>query len=312
MNRWISGLLPGAFLVALSACKGFGELDSTASPALQIQVDNQVASLQLGELKLQVDINFGGRITEFSLAGKNALVAEGKYTGSTFWTSPQSDWDWPPPAEIDSRPYAFEVVDDSLELISSSLTNGVRVEKSFSATDKKTGFKIRYTLRNLSEKNVRLAPWEVTRISGGYTFYPASGRYFRSSLATTDIDGVTWHYYQPAEIPEADTHKLYADGVEGWIANANPATGLLLVKSFPDINPPDFAPGEAEIEVYASPDKNYIEVEQQGSYATIPPMSAIDWTVTWYLQHIDSRYMAIGNSQLVKTARAIREAGNSL
>ena len=70
---------------------------------------------------------------------------------------------------------------------------------------------------------------------------------------------------------------------------------MLFVKTYPDINSAQFAPDEAEIEIYASLRNNYIEIEQQGAYAEISPTSTVDWTVTWYLQNIDTKkFIGIG------------------
>ena len=98
---------------------------------------------------------------------------------------------------------------------------------------------------------------------------------------------------------------MLEDGAEGWIANANPETQLLFIKTFSDINPAQFAPAEAEIEIYASSKHNYIEIEQQGAYTTIPPRSSLDWTVTWYLQHIGAKkIIGIGDPEMVRRVRA--------
>jgi len=98
------------------------------------------------------------------------------------------------------------------------------------------------------------------------------------------------------------------NAAEGWIANVNPQTGLFFIKRYPDVSPVQFAPNEAEIELYASPRGNYIEIEQQGAYTRIPSMSSVDWIVTWYLQRIDAKNIIVpGNREMVQRARAIQE-----
>ena len=82
----------------------------SSGPAL---VDGRYV-FRANELELEVDPALGGRITRFSLAGANILtgpevVARGDGTvpnmyGSTFWTSPQSAWNWPPETALDSDP----------------------------------------------------------------------------------------------------------------------------------------------------------------------------------------------------------------
>ena len=58
----------------------------------------------------------GGLITAWKLDGRNVLLATAdsdSLDGSTFWPSPQSDWDWPPPHAIDAAPYASTVMQGS-------------------------------------------------------------------------------------------------------------------------------------------------------------------------------------------------------
>ena len=71
-------------------------------------ISGSVFSFQFGDTLFAVDANLGGRIVTFSLSAHNILTGpavDAANFGSTFWSSPQSDWNWPPPPEIDSAPY---------------------------------------------------------------------------------------------------------------------------------------------------------------------------------------------------------------
>ena len=60
--------------------------------------------LTLDDVRLEVDATRGGRITALRLGDRNLLSGaevDAINYGSTFWTSPQSAWGWPPVAEID-------------------------------------------------------------------------------------------------------------------------------------------------------------------------------------------------------------------
>lgn len=70
-----------------------------------ITQNSQRATLQTGPLSITADASFGGRITHFCFNGQNQLIENCVQTGSTFWPSPQSMWQWPPPAVLDSEPY---------------------------------------------------------------------------------------------------------------------------------------------------------------------------------------------------------------
>ncbi len=301
-------LLVTAFTINLASAEiqSCNQRLSETANKVQIQVQNQLITMHMGDLTLVVDASLGGRITEFSLAGNNALSSEGELIGSTFWTSPQSDWGWPPPTAIDSDAYDIQQQGSRFKLIGRTESNlGVRVEKTFSPSVRGNGIDITYTLRNMSDHMVKYAPWEVTRVPGGYTFYPSTGQRIRDDLKTTEIDRIIWYFYQADELSIGVNQKVLDNGREGWIANANPDSGLLFIKTYPDINLIQFATGEAEIELYASPLQNYIEIEQQGAYMSIPPMSSVDWTVTWYLQNIGKKsIVGIGDQELVRRVRA--------
>ena len=78
----------------------------TTSPT----VSGTLYTFASGNTVFAVDAAKAGRIVTFSLAGKNVLTAaknsQDNNWGSTFWPSPQSAWNWPPPAELDPGAYA--------------------------------------------------------------------------------------------------------------------------------------------------------------------------------------------------------------
>jgi hypothetical protein len=81
----------------------------------------------------------------------------------------------------------------------------------------------------------------------------------------------------------------------------------LLVKKFPDVPVDAYAPGEAEIELYANPDGSYIEIEQQGAYTTLAPGSSITYEVVFYTRKLSQALVSTerGNAGLVKTVNEI-------
>ncbi len=193
--------------------------------------------------------------------------------GSTFWSSPQSDWNWPPPPEIDSEPYAASLDGAVLSLSGTTAAGlGLAVKKKFS-TDRQVGaVSVEYTLANRGSQPRWVAPWEITRVAaGGLTLFPMGEGGPRKGaqdlLSPTIVNGVAWFAYDAAAIT-AD-QKLFADGKEGWIAHVD--GDLLLVKSFADTSPGQAAPGEAEIEIYANASHTYVEVENQGAYVHLAP-----------------------------------------
>ncbi len=269
-------------------------------------------SFQFGDTRLAVDANLGGRIVTFAFSGRNILTGpavDPANFGSTFWSSPQSDWNWPPPPEIDSAPYAASL--DGAVLSTSGATAaglGLAVEKKFSADGEAGVVAVVYTLANRGSQARQVAPWEITRVAaGGLTFFPIGEGGPRKGpqdlLSPTVVDGVAWFPYDAAAI-SAD-QKLFADGREGWIAHVD--GDLLLVKSFADTLPSQAAPGEAEIEIYANAGHTYVEVENQGAYVKLAPGAVTTWTVRWMLRKLNlaSTPAAVGSAPLLNLVRSL-------
>ena len=266
-------------------------------------------SFQLGDTVFAVDAQRGGRIVTFSLGGRNILTGpaiDPANYGSTFWSSPQSDWGWPPSPEIDSASYAARI--DGATLVLQGMPApilGLAAEKTFSA-DRQTGVvTVKYTLKNHGGQPRQAAPWEISRVaSGGLTFFPMGEGEPRKGMQDLLVpvvrDGVAWFAYDAAAIT-AD-QKLFADGREGWIAHVDGER--LLVKAFADTNPAQAAPGEGEIEIYANAAHTYVEVENQGAYVTLAPGQTSTWTVRWKLRKLE-RPAKAGDAGLLALVRSL-------
>src|SRR5258708_7975900 len=75
--------------------------------------------LAFDDVYFEVDPDVGGRVTSFRLGATDILAGpdvDAHNYGSTFWTSPQSDWGWPPPGEVDRDPYAISFEGETLVL----------------------------------------------------------------------------------------------------------------------------------------------------------------------------------------------------
>jgi hypothetical protein len=264
-----------------------------------------------GHISFEVDPAVGGRVVSFALDGQNVLTgpdANATNYGSTFWTSPQSDWGWPPPPEIDNLPYAASIDGGTLSLRGApSAPLGVAVTKASSFDVARGAIAIAYTVRNVGPAPRSLAPWEVTRVRyGGLVLFPAGQPAFSADggppLATQDASGATWFDAGPA--PPGANAKLFADAPRGWIAQE--IGGLLFVKKFPTVARGLDAPGEATIEIYASGDRAYIEIENQGAFGPIAAGGSVTWQTIWFLTKVPpAEDGGLGSSSLVATVDAL-------
>jgi hypothetical protein len=265
-----------------------------------------------GDTVFAVDASKAGRIVTFSLAGKNILTAPkdsgDNNWGSTFWTSPQSDWNWPPPSEIDPGAYSAQMVGGALSLTSNPANGlGLAVTKKFSVDAVAGAVIAEYGIVNRGAQARAAAPWEITRVAaGGLTFFPMGEgcprKGFQDLLSLQQARGVAWFPYDAGTI--AADQKVFADGHEGWIAHV--AGDLLLVKAFTDIPAEKAAPGEAEIEIYTDAGHSYIEVENQGACVSLAPGASLSWTVRWFLRRLDrSVAVQVGNAALLAAVRSL-------
>jgi hypothetical protein len=308
-------LLAGG-LDVLSGCSGDATTNTpgdtmTTDPSAPT-VTGSVYTFTFDDTVFAVNAATGGRIVTFALGGRNILTAAKNSLdinwGSTFWPSPQSAWNWPPPAEIDSDPYAASLAGNTLSLASAtSGALGLSVTKTFSIDSVAGAVTIDYGLVNRGTQARSVAPWEITRVAaGGLTFFPmgdgAPTKGTQDLLTLQMSGGVAWFAYDAATIP--NEQKVFADGNEGWIAHVD--GDLLLVKAFTDTPAAQAAPGEAEIELYTDAAHTYIEVENQGAYASLAPGASSQWTVRWFLRKLDpSISVQVGSADLVSAVRML-------
>jgi hypothetical protein len=262
-----------------------------------------------GDTTLEIDPKVGGRIVAFSLEGKNFLTgteADPDNYGSTFWTSPQSDWGWPPVPEIDNLPYHPKVAGSALVLqgpVSSKL--GLSVTKTFFFDASSRTVTIGYGVANHGNRPRALAPWEITRVHpGGITMFRAGPNTDErsSALPTTRAAGFVWFRYDAGAIDH--DAKLFADGEGGILAQID--GDYALVKTFDDVPFDQHAPQEGEIEIFANRAHTYIEIENQGRFATLAPGASTTYTMRWTLRRIPSEIdKKVGSESLVRWIESI-------
>ena len=242
--------------------------------------------LKCGNMSMTIDAAKGGKILSFKY-GDQEVISQLKWPesfGSTFWTSPQKEWYWPPVPEYDKKPYAVKEKDGVLTMTSEVNDKlKYRIRKVFKTDEKNQAFVVTYSIINESGETRKVAPWEITRVQNesGLIFFdaPVDSIWPAGLMNFKDANGISC--YEPDEASE--NRKVNADG-KGWLAYLNKEKGLLLVKQFEDLVAGQPAPDEAEIQVYVNRGKTYIELESQGAYTTLKPGEELNWTVRWYLQ----------------------------
>ena len=266
-----------AFLLANTA---------SASMSMSQNQEEQLYFINVGNLHMTISEN-GGKILSLKY-DETEVISQLRWPesfGSTFWTSPQREWNWPPVSEFDKQPYTVEQNDDAIVMTSQPSSRlGLQVSKKFTTDEQRKAIVITYSIKNVTDSIRSVAPWEITRVpNSGLIFFDAS----KESITPANL--LPFQFAHDAAWYQADAtnenRKINADG-KGWLAYAN--NGLLLVKQFTDLDASQPAPGEAEVQVYVNRGTTYIELESQGAYTALNPGQQLSWTVCWYLLTCDT------------------------
>ena len=288
-------------LTTLLVALVMGGQAASAQPSQENQDLSGRYSLKCGHVSMEIDAAKGGKILSLKFDDREMLsqLRWPESFGSTFWTSPQKEWNWPPVKEFDKNPYTVEQQGQTQKMTSEvSERLKCRVGKTFAIDEKDGAIVITYTITNEGGQPRQVAPWEITRVQneGGLIFFdaPVANIWPAGLMDFKAQHGLAW--YQTDETNE--NRKVNADG-KGWLAYCS--RGLLLVKRFDDLTPEQPAPDEAEVQVYVNRGKTYIELESQGAYQLLQPKESLSWTVRWYLVPFEGE--AVLSEALAKQVR---------
>ena len=256
-------------------------------PRFRMQKNEEIRyALHLDNITMEIDANNGARIVSLKM-DTTEVISQLKMPntyGSTFWTSPQKEWNWPPVREHDMAPYTV-TKDGEAIIMTSSLSERfpLRIKKRFEADKQDKCIKVTYTIINESNESREVAPWEITRVlAQGSIFFDAdvdaiTGANNMEPISFVKKNGFAWY---DIDHKEGTNRKINSDG-KGWLAYKH--NGIVLKKVFQDLSPSEPAPGEAEIQIYVNQGNSYVEIESQGAYTELKPGKSLDWTVRWYL-----------------------------
>ena len=290
-------------LTALLVAFVMGGQTVSAQPAQGDQDATGLYSLQCGHVKMEINAAKGGKILSLKYDDREMLsqLRWPEAFGSTFWTSPQKEWNWPPVKEFDKNPYTVTQDGGTLKMTSEvSERLKCRVGKTFTTDEKDGAIVVTYTITNEGSEPRKVAPWEITRVEneGGVIFFdaPVDGIWPAGLMDFKAQYGLAWYLTDERN----ENRKVNADG-KGWLAYCS--RGLLLVKRFDDLTPEQPAPDEAEVQVYVNRGKAHIELESQGAYQLLQPKESLSWTVRWYLMPYEGE--AVPSEALAKQVRDI-------
>ena len=215
------------------------------------------------------------------------------------WTSPQTDWGWPPQAVFDSEPYSVNrsPKDTTRIVLISGIDQrtGLQVIKNIRlAIDEAMGpvATLRYRIYNRGEEMQRVGVWENTRVPwSGAVELPLGGdirlKDPENGLITNTADSTQLRI--PLNDQQAQAQKIFytlpMQERNTLIKHRYVNDGLVFTKSWK--YPDQVAPEQSPIEIYLSPEDHFAELELHGRYVTLPKGGNIEFTVFWQVEKID-------------------------
>lgn len=234
--------------------------------------------VESGSLQMEILPDHGARVRSLRFRGSQLLSEADQHPdnwGATYWTSPQSDWGWPPVLAIDTDAYTSLETSLGVALRSAPAEFSGRrlcIGKHFRPAQADT-IDTEYVIENLGNSEFRMASWEISRVPpGGLTFFPTgtveiSPIFPHAELVMEKVGSTS--FYDHTGFGLGDSRKVHADGRGGYLAHL--AERHLLLKMFEDSPAEAQAPGEGECEIFANLDGKYVEVEVQSAYRLVRP-----------------------------------------
>lgn len=238
-------------------------------------------TLVSGETAIAVDLDLGGRISSLQHDGQEILNTKRDSNniqwGSTVWTSPQKDWNWPPPAWIDTEAYTLLGHSNSHIEIESKKSPEEKLQcRKMIQVVGVDSFLLKYTLTNTGIWEIKAGIWENTRIpyvgNVSWEAERSSWELGSEGRPVPGLDGVNL-------LNHKKSRKIYSMSEGGYLNYEN--KGVLFKKTFEVLSPENMAPKHKTIEVYYDPERYFAELEVHGKYQSIAPGASIKLSVMW-------------------------------
>jgi hypothetical protein len=281
----------------------------------------------------------GGRVMQYDLGtnkslfvyNSNQVPSSGNDVvgGFRMLPSPQSDFDWPSPPNLDFNPYTcterIANADSTVIYLESQVENstdskyakhkGLQFKRLITLYKASTRVKIEMTMLNKGSQSMTHGIWDITQTAC------ASGSscwvYFQRNPSSTLGGGKGYVHYASAPggasqwNPNAaegnimgvqflkTVGKIGADCKAGWICFNDRATGYAYVKTFTYQEGKTYPDTGASVQVYTYADYNMLEVEVLGPLVTLSAGDSTKLVENWFAARSPGPVLAVNASGLV-------------
>ncbi|MFA9392218.1 MAG: T9SS type A sorting domain-containing protein [Prolixibacteraceae bacterium] len=285
-------------------------IQNTEAQVTPVQ-NGDIFTLSVGDVELAVDASFGARITSFKLGDKETLIQGRDMTGSTLWTSPQSEWNWPTLPTTDLNAYTGSIEGNKMTFMSGEET-GIKSKKfkfikTIWANEIDSSISINYAMVNTGTSSLKNALWSVTRVQPeGLTFWAVGDKKPWGSTLTNHIEELENYYWLEFAKSNGTGMKFFSDiAGPSWFGHVT-GDGHLFLISGKAVASTEFATGEAEMEYWVDGSVGYVELENQSKYVTLAAGDTLHYNVVWHIRRVPADIaIEAGNTALIDFAKKV-------
>jgi hypothetical protein len=321
---------------------------------------DSVVVLKNGIITLAAVPKIGGRVMQYdlgthpsiyiheSMKGKNITSGDSMVGGFRQLPSPQSDFQWPSPPNVDFGSYTCTVLQNNADSAVISLLSpiedskldkykthkGLQFKRDITLYKASSHVRIVMTMYNRGQQSMTHGIWDITQsacINNNTAdldnFWVYFQRYQQSTLGGNKgyVEyknegtgaGAQWKPdAAPGNIMGVQFKKLRgkigADCRTGWICFNDRYDAYAYVKTFTYQNGKSYPDSGASVQVYTYSNMNMLEVEVLGPLTTIAPGDSVTLEENWFAARSKGPVLAVTSAGLITEKLTVQQTDDTL
>jgi hypothetical protein len=315
---------------------------------------------QNGLVTLAAVPNLGGRVMQYDLGEHGSIYVSDNLIGSMpddgnvlvggfrMLPSPQIDFGWPSPPEVDLNPYTCEIrantADSAVIYLESDVVDneiqkyqthqGLQFKRLLTLYKASTRVKVEMTMINTGSTSMEHGIWDITQCvcsNNGAADLENIWVYFKKNESSSMTDGYVEYSDQADGSGEEKAQwnpdaaeggimgvqflqkvgKIGADCNAGWIAHVDQLDGYAYVKTFTYEDGKTYPDGGASVQVYTySTSAPTVEVEVLGPITTLGQNDSVKMVENWYLARSTGPVLNVTGAGLVTSKLTAEQTDN--
>lgn len=312
---------------------------------------------------LAVVPDLGGRVMQYDLGEHAAIYVNDNVIGSLpadgnvlvggfrMLPSPQADFGWPSPPEVDLKPYSCTVVtnnaDSAVVYLESQVVDdpatkyqkhqGLKFKRRITLYKASTRVKVEMTMLNTGSTSMKHGIWDITQTNcsnNGNADPENIWVYFKKNPSSSMTDGFIEYPDQADGSGEEKAQwkpdaaeggvmgvqflqkvgKIGADCNAGWICHVDRLDGYAYVKTFTYEDGKTYPDGGASVQVYTYSNTTTptVEVEVLGPIETLAQNDSVKMVENWFMARSHGPVLDVNDAGLITKRLTVKQVGTTL